>query len=433
MSFRDCPVNKIYNPDTGKCVNLNSKMGMIIRLAELEHKLTGKSDIDLIKDSIESRISELESSSKNVEKQNDTITTHNKELEEKLDDTIKKLEKCIASKGTNQEKYEAQIAELSMEYESNLNIINNLKLEKLKLEEEMSSLKAEHTKLNTQFTEYKKIFENRVEELTAVSKCKENEVYVKKLDKCEPRKECKSDEWYSVVNNNCNKINKIEVSESDDVVPDIQKKEGVLFKPVERINDMNENINKGAEEETKNITEEGKEVGDESVDQGVNNEVIAQEPALTSDNNTVNNAESNIEQNTEETSVNNSEESNVDKSANTTVSSPPKNAETPIESEVTDEFLPKETTKLDVSTIENKPEAIDTNVETLSTPTPNPSETIINNTQDNTINNNNNNNNKNKLKQLCKPNEYYNFKLKKCLPKICPEGTKYDTTLKKCV
>jgi hypothetical protein len=334
--LRKCPSDKIYNPNTGNCVKLSSNTGMLVRLAELEEKLKGYSDIDNIKETITNKIHELEKMKVALDNKTTDINKYNDEINSKLQQTVKDLEKANKNVQITESdnikllrkvsKLESQLNELVTDYDNNKNVIDNLLNERDSLTDEILKLKSELESANARTNVLTKYKEKTFNERNYKMKCESNQYYHPQSKKCINKPICRDNEWYSHVTHSCKKI---------------QKNDNITNQDIQNESSINEsNINESSLNES-----------------SLNNPVeITEQPEIN---------------------------------------------DLKIDEIILDKL--KETSETKKETELEKLENIE-------------------------INENKDNINKN-----CEDNEYYNFKLGKCMPKVCPPGKTYNKELKKCI
>lgn len=360
--LRKCPSNKLYNPDTGKCVNSTSQTGMLVRLAELEERLTGFSDIDNIKNTLTGKIKELEDAKYALDNRTGEVHIDNNEINLKLQKTVKDLEKAQKNSKLidndnikllrKVDKYESQLNELASAYEMNKVVINSLISEKDILNNEIMHLKGELEAVNARNKILLDAKEKESKDRRIDKNCDAGFYYHHPSKRCIEMPKCRENEWYSYVNHTCRKL----TSKSTNTI--------------ETATDLSDNLVQ--ESQNENVAKE------------IINELVSIPETISN--------ESNPESNTDDV--------NITPNPSTELLSP----DLPLG--IGDE-QPKSNLESQPTITPTTEESSPTSIESL----PNPE----------------------KKKVVCKDNEYFNFKLKRCLPKKCPPGEVYSSEEKKCV
>ncbi len=369
--LRKCPSNKIYNPDTGKCVNSTSQTGMLVRLAELEERLTGFSDIDNIKNTLVGKIKELEEAKNALDNRTSEVDVDNNEINLKLQKTVKDLEKAQKNAKLidtdnikllrRVDKYESQLNELAAAYEMNKVVINSLINEKDVLNTEIMHLKGELEAVNARNKILLDSKEKEAKNRQIEKNCDAGFYYHYPSKKCIEMPKCRENEWYSYVNHTCRKL-----TSKNNIIID------------------------STTDSSDNFVQEAK------------NEDITTELIETIPN------ESKLDLN---------DDINITPNPSTELLSPDMPLGFGDEQTNQMQKSDEKTTNLESIPIQKSDEKT-TNLE----PIPNQKS-----------NENNIESNPEKKKVICKDNEYFNFKLKRCLPKKCPPGEVYSSEEKKCV
>ena len=354
--LRKCPSNKIYNPDTGKCVNSTSQTGMLVRLAELEERLTGFSDIDNIKNTLVGKIKELEEAKNALDNRTSEVDVDNNEINLKLQKTVKDLEKAQKNAKLidtdnikllrRVDKYESQLNELAAAYEMNKVVINSLINEKDVLNTEIMHLKGELEAVNARNKILLDAKDKEAKNRQIEKNCDAGFYYHYPSKKCIEMPKCRENEWYSYVNHTCRKLT---------------SKNNII---IDSTTDSSDNFVQEAKNED------------------TTTELIETIP--------------------NESKLDLNDDINITPDPSTELLSP----DMPLG------FGDEQTNQM------QKSDEKTTNLESIP----------IQKSNENNIESN-----PEKKKVICKDNEYFNFKLKRCLPKKCPPGEVYSSDEKKCV